>query len=291
MAQDRARTPRRPPVHVPALFGPRHHRSRRLARRRPYRRGLLLRRRPHRPRTVAPPRLRTFVWGDEPTNYIHRMQDVLFLPYRTTDVLQSGISSETTTVLFPADNDVSGKFIFCETEILKVLGTNQSGSNLVGIVSRGEFGTEPQPHVSGSPFFVLTSTAQQNIDTAEGKIISLIHDIRSIPSVAVPGIRFQPCPVLYVETDSMFVAGSVDLVNSLVAGSLVYMPDPGCDLFRNAVLLPGKRFIGGPNTWEFYHCLMGELHCGSEAERVLPHERPFWKEFRGWPYERKEISP
>ena len=27
--------------------------------------------------------------------------------------------------------------------------------------------------------------------------------------------------------------------------STVYMTDPGCDLFRNAVQLPGKRFVGG----------------------------------------------
>lgn len=52
-------------------------------------------------------------------------------------------------------------------------------------------------------------------------------------------------------------------------------------------------FVGGTNAWQLYHCRMGELHCGSEAERWLPASPPFWKreEFKGWPIEKKGTTP
>ncbi len=71
------------------------------------------------------------------------------------------------------------------------------------------------------------------------------------------------------------------------------MTDPGCDLFRNAVNVPGKVFVGGHDVWTLYHCRMGELHCGSEAERTIPASPPWWQQsdFENWPFEKKEMSP
>ena len=70
------------------------------------------------------------------------------------------------------------------------------------------------------------------------------------------------------------------------------MTDPGYDLFRNAVNVPGKVFVGGHDVWSLYHCCMGELHCGSEAERAIPASPPWWQEpeFENWPYEKKEMT-
>lgn len=71
------------------------------------------------------------------------------------------------------------------------------------------------------------------------------------------------------------------------------MTDPSCDLFRNAVNVPGKVFVSGHDVWSLYHCKLGELHCGSEAERAIPASPPWWQqsEFVNWPYEKKEMSP
>jgi hypothetical protein len=109
----------------------------------------------------------------------------------------------------------------------------------------------------------------------------------------VPDITFIPVPVLYTKFHGKFVAGTPNLVNAVVDGNTVYMTDPGCNLFRNAVNVPGKIFVGGHDVWTLYHCNYGELHCGSEAERAIPASSSWWHkpEFENWPYEKKEVSP
>ena len=102
----------------------------------------------------------------------------------------------------------------------------------------------------------------------------------------IPDLSVVPVPVLFERSASSFVAGTPNLVNCIVDGNNVYMPDPGCALFRDAVDLPGKHFVGGDDYWNDYHCLMGELHCGSEAERIIPPELIWWNSevFLEWPF-------
>ena len=110
---------------------------------------------------------------------------------------------------------------------------------------------------------------------------------------AIPELSFVDMPILFIPCGTQFVAGSANMVNAIVSGRTIYMTDPGCALFRDAVSVPGAAFVGGTNVWALYHCRMGELHCGSEAERWLPASPPFWKrpEFKAWPFEKKGTTP
>ncbi len=91
----------------------------------------------------------------------------------------------------------------------------------------------------------------------------------------------------------MALAGTVNLVNAVVDGQTVYMTDPGCELFRATVPLPGATFVGGSMIWKRYHCMKGELHCGSEAERYIPPQKPWWErpELKDWPHVKKGVTP
>lgn len=83
-----------------------------------------------------------------------------------------------------------------------------------------------------------------------------------------------------------YVAGSPNMANSIVHGNQVFVPDPGCSLFRDALSGDGFRFVGGPAFWSMYHCLEGELHCGSETERTIPSSPEWWYKtrFSCWPF-------
>ena len=237
----------------------------------------------------------TFVWGDDPTNYIHRIQDVLF---------PTVISSNwTDSIILPSDISFSGpdhgyqidQLFYSNGEVMAISNVVRSNGSVTVYIDRACLGTSAQTHLGASPLCRLSNIAVINrFDSANGRPLASLQRIREILGREVPGVNIIEVPVLFKDkTSSTFVAGSVNMANALVSEGLTYMTEPGCDLFRNAVPLQGKVFIGGANAWEFYHCLMGELHCGSEADRIFPPSKPFWetKEFDAWPFDRKGATP
>ena len=162
-------------------------------------------------------------------------------------------------------------------------------------IQRSCFGTTATPHLRSNPMCWVSATSRNNCFTEESKYPSFeISRVKDCLTHTVPDVCFINVPVLFMESSPRkFVAGSANMVNAVIAGGTVYMTDPGCALFRDSVSIPGATFIGGTNVWELYHCWMGELHCGSEAERWFPARPPFWKrpEFKAWPFEKKETTP
>ena len=165
-------------------------------------------------------------------------------------------------------------------------------------IERGLYGTSPAIHSKNTLVLRLSDDAKNNLSdetVGSGNYPTaklnwscelLRHDIPDIECVSIP--------VLYTKYGTTtYTAGTPNMVNAVVDGNTVYMTDPGCDLFRNAVNVLGKVFVGGHGVWSLYHCRMGELHCGSEAERTIPRLPTWWgrPEFENWPYEKKEMSP
>lgn len=236
----------------------------------------------------------TFVWGIEPTDYIHRMQDVLFdyvVPSNWTlsDVSATDTSFDTTYAGFHR-----GDKLLCGTEVMEVSGIYNDTDGFLVTLLRGQHGTEAASHSTQDPLLCLSSVGFANgFDDTVKAPLPRINEIKSRLRHAIPDLSFIDIPVLFMSSGIKYVAGSANMVNAVVAGGTVYMTDPGCDLFQNAVPVSGATFVGGTNAWQLYHCRMGELHCGSEAERWLPASPPFWKrpEFKAWPFEKKGTTP
>lgn len=237
----------------------------------------------------------TFVWGVEPADYIHRMQDILFDKVVSSNWTFSDLSATDTTFEAPSGVFHVGNRVYVDTELTRVLSVVANNGRELVTLERGVCGTEPTPHVQTTPLLFLSNVGMSNgfVQAAKDPVLKTAQ-IKGCLANAIPGLNFVELPVLFMSTSpNKYVAGSANMVNAVVAGSSVYMTDPGCDLFRNAVPVPGATFIGGTNAWQLYHCRMGELHCGSEAERWLPASPPFWKreEFKGWPIEKKGTTP
>ncbi len=230
----------------------------------------------------------TFVWGLDSGNYIHRMQDALFNNVITNAHWNSDLSS-TATEISGADVGIHvGDHILCDDEIFFVLDVVSSGGSKTYSLLRDLNGNGSASHDADSMLLVLSEDAVANVVLDRGQSVAeKVDAVRDSLQSNVPGITFQDVPVLFKHVGSGFVAGSPNIVNGIVDGSTVYLPDPGCSLFRNAVLLSGKQFVGGADEWADYHCNRGEIHCGSEAERIIPPDLGWWDEsgFPSWPFE------
>ena len=242
----------------------------------------------------------TIVWGDSITNYIHRMQDILFDKVITNANWATDLTATDTTLDAPQGQLLAGDVIYCDDEIIKVkrLLLNIDEFSCFEI-ERGIYATSPAPHSSNTMLLLLSTIAKWNLkedDVTAFSAIRPITDVKQILSESIPDIVFVEVPLLYTNYRSrtyQLIAGTPNMVNAVVDETTVYMTDPGCDLFRDAVNVPGKVFVGGHDVWSLYHCLGGELHCGSEVEREIPASPPWWQvpEFENWPYEKKGVSP
>ena len=236
----------------------------------------------------------TFVWGRDPSNYIHRMQDIVFDSVITNAMLDLELSATGHSFSGPDWGFEPYDYLFCDGEIMEVSSVIRQGSRATVALTRGIWGTTASPHTVSSTVSRLSQTSVANI--AYGYPAAYASRIASVKAGLlheVQDVEFVEAPVLFTSVGTKAVAGSANLVNAVVDAGTVYMTDPGCDLFRGALSIPGKTFVGGTNVWECYHCLDGELHCGSEAERYIPPRPPFWmrSEFENWPYEAKGVSP
>ena len=236
----------------------------------------------------------TFVWGIEPTDYIHRMQEVLFDYVVPSNWTLSDVSATDTSFDTAYAGFHRGDKLLCGTEVMEVSGIYNDTDGFLVTLLRGQHGTEAASHSTQDPLLCLSSVGFANgFDDTVKAPLPRINEIKSRLRHAIPDLSFIDIPVLFMSSGIKYVAGSANMVNAVVAGGTVYMTDPGCDLFQNAVPVSGATFVGGTNAWQLYHCRMGELHCGSEAERWLPASPPFWKrpEFKAWPFEKKGTTP
>ena len=236
----------------------------------------------------------TFVWGLDPANYVHRMQDILFDYVIPSDWAFSPFSSWDTSFETSYDGFHPGDKLLCGNEVMEVSGIFRNGESFLVTVLRGRHGTEATSHSSQDTLLCLSDIGFANgFDDANIAPLQKINAIKTRLHHAIPELSFVDMPILFIPCGTQFVAGSANMVNAIVSGRTIYMTDPGCALFRDAVSVPGAAFVGGTNVWALYHCRMGELHCGSEAERWLPASPPFWKrpEFKAWPFEKKGTTP
>ncbi len=244
----------------------------------------------------------TIVWGTETTNYIHRMQDILFDKVVTNANWATDLTASATTIVAPLSDYDEGRVLYCDGEMMRVSDIDELSGGMAEItLERGYYDTIPIAHSANSMFFRVSLLGCWNIrkDIVFPDLLPSINlrvikerlnkDIKSLTIIEVP-VLYQ---TYTIDSRTGNIAGSPNMVNAVVDGNTVYMTDPGCDLFRNAVNVPGKVFVGGHDVWSLYHCALGELHCGSEAERTIPASPPWWQrsEFENWPFEKKEMSP
>ena len=240
----------------------------------------------------------TFIWGTDINDYIRPMQDILFDKVVTNANWATDLTASATTVVAPIQDYSYNDVIYCDGEIIgiAIFANNLDGTATL-YLDRGLYGTTPQQHSRSAMLLWLSEVAKENYREKDHNNVRqpcfyLNNAVYSLQT-EMPEVSFMPIPVLYTKVYGKFVAGSANMVNAVVDGNSIYMTDPGCDLFRNAVNVAGKVFVGGHDVWTLYHCSCGELHCGSEAEREIPASPPWWQrpEFANWPYEKKGVSP
>ena len=78
----------------------------------------------------------------------------------------------------------------------------------------------------------------------------------------------------------LFAAVTSNLANCLLnKDGKIYYPDPGSQAFRFRFSTVVQGFpITAVDVWEDYHCLRGEIHCGTAAVRTLPTDPPWWNQ-------------
>ena len=222
------------------------------------------------------------------------MSDVLFPLVVASNWAFSNISAWAESFSAPPHVFEIGDFLYCDTELMKVSNIIEDNGVETIIVQRGLGNTIPESHSQDTPMMFPSNIGLLNgFSLDEMSPAAKMNCVKSALSSFIPGIEFIELPVLFMQSGIHFVAGSANMVNAVVSSGTVYMTDPGCTLFRDAVFIPGSLFIGGSNAWMLYHCRMGELHCGSEAERYLPPHQEFWRleEFDGWPFNTKGETP
>ena len=95
-----------------------------------------------------------------------------------------------------------------------------------------------------------------------------------------------PVPFLHQKTSGYSVAFNPGTVNGIyMSNSLFATPDPhgpkvnGQDIFKQqlqSVLAPYGVDVHWVENWDLYHRLLGEVHCGSNATRLVPNNNPWW---------------
>ena len=226
------------------------------------------------------------------------MQDILFDKVVTNANWATDLTASATTIVAPIQDYSYNDVIYCDGEIIgiAIFANNLDGTATL-YLDRGLYGTTPQHHSRSAMLLWLSEVAKENYREKDHNNVRqpcfyLNNAVDSLQK-EIPEVSFIPIPVLYTKVYGKYVAGSANMVNAVVDGDFIYMTDPGCDLFRNAVNVTGKVFVGGHDVWTLYHCNCGELHCGSEAEREIPASPSWWQrhEFANWPYEKKGVSP
>ena len=229
-----------------------------------------------------------FVWGASTDDYLRRMQNVAFSTVVTNADWSTTVHDGGLTVSGTECGFGEGDYVLFQNAVYQV--TNSLTENGQCILDMAEIISEVASEESMEPSLVcrLSPTAEANIVSDLGASVSeKLDGIIDVLTNTVPGVSIIPVPVLFIRVNGvLFSAGTPNLVNCIVDGTDVYMPDPGCALFRDAVELPGKHFVGGAEYWNQYHCHFGEIHCGSEAERVFPAELIWWDDgaLPEWPF-------
>ena len=172
----------------------------------------------------------TFVWGTDPTNYIHRMQDILFDKVVTNANWATDLTADATTIIAPIQDYAMNDVIYCDNEII---GISISVNNLDGTATlhlgRGLYGTTPRQHSRSETLLWLSEVAQKNYRVLDGNDVKqpcgFLQEIVDTLQHEVPGISIVPVPVLYlhmtIQGQSKFVAGSPNIVNAIVDGNTV----------------------------------------------------------------------
>ena len=100
-------------------------------------------------------------------------------------------------------------------------------------------------------------------------------------------VTFAAVPVLFNDgtpwpdaDPTQFIAITSNLANCLLnKDGNIYYPDPGSQAFRFRFSTVVQGFpITAVDVWEDYHCLRGEIHCGTAAVRTLPTDPPWWNQ-------------
>ncbi len=242
----------------------------------------------------------TCVWGTDPADYIRPMQSIVFDRVVTNALWQTPLAAEAISTVTGFDHGYqAGDLLACGTEIMHVRAITRSPPNATLALDRGQASTQASPHAANAVLAWLSEVTTANLVNVNNQVAveNRIEDCRTRIKSFIGDISLVEVPVLFScwmnGNVRIGVAGTANLVNAVVDGQTVYMTDPGCELFRAAVPLPGATFVGGSMVWERYHCMMGELHCGSEAERYIPPLKPWWErpEFKDWPHVKKGVTP
>jgi len=96
-----------------------------------------------------------------------------------------------------------------------------------------------------------------------------------------------PVPFLHDKTSGYSVAYNPGTVNGIYMSDKVFAaPDPhgpvinGSDIFKaqlKSVLTPYGVDVYWIENWDLYHRLLGEVHCGTNATRVVPANAGWWE--------------
>jgi protein-arginine deiminase len=96
-----------------------------------------------------------------------------------------------------------------------------------------------------------------------------------------------PLPFLHWKNSGYSVAYNPGTVNGTYLSDTVYAsPDPwgpviqSKDIFKNqlsTVLAPYGITVFWIENWDLYHRLLGEVHCGTNATRVIPKTVNWWE--------------
>ncbi|MCG3146937.1 MAG: hypothetical protein PCFJNLEI_00372 [Verrucomicrobiae bacterium] len=191
-------------------------------------------------------------------------------------------TSSISTMVFTSVIFSSGDVLRIDNELMRIDAI--SGSTVT--VYRALGGSIAAAHTNGSLIYALADVMRDNLywtpftDTARTHLLDVSNQVQT--ALGSYHVDFIPMPVLFAQTSGVYVAISANGANSLYGSNgVVYYSDPGCGVFKNYItgVLPTSQAI---DVWEGYHCLKGEVHCGTAARRQLNPVPPWWQRVNNW---------
>ena len=194
-------------------------------------------------------------------------------------------SSTNVTVTFGSVLFASNDYLHVGFEVLRVASAN--GATCV--LERAQGGSPAETHLSGSVIYALSPLMKKNLLYLNGnpsvttRIGIAMNALKLGLGSYAANVNFVPVPVLFDDgwdprDPAKFLAITSNLANCLLnKDGKIYYPDPGNQAFRNYFASTVQAFqIVAVDMWEEYHCLCGEIHCGTAAVRSLPVNPPWW---------------
>ena len=237
-------------------------------------------------------------------DFDHAKQTVTNAPnffFDEKNALQAAVTSNDTMFVMTGGTYQAGDYLHIDGENVKVASNNALNVFVERAQSWGS--VHPVPHAAGVPVYKWSRNMVYNVFAGDDGRERTSFRYQTCYTLADELQRKLGKPVNFVHipvafdsmldgTNRLYLAATANMVNGVLDGTTFYMTDPGNGYFTNLVgitfntALPDytPQFIADPKAWNDYHCLAGEIHCGSNAKRTFP-ARPWWTypELSNWP--------